>query len=67
MFFYLHILSRSISDHHLRCWVGEERREAGVGFAIKTELVGKLSGLQKGIHGRLMTLRLRAKGEVMAM
>ena len=31
-------------------WSGhnsEERREAGVGFVIKTELVGKLSGLPK--------------------
>ena len=40
-------------------WSGrksEERREAGVGFAIKTELVGKLSGLPKGINDRLMTL-----------
>ena len=41
-------------------WSGrksEERREAGVGFAIKTELVGKLSGLPKGINDRLMTLK----------
>ena len=33
-------------------WSGrksEERREAGVGFAIKTELVGKLSGLPKAL------------------
>ena len=36
----------------------EERREAGVGFTIETELVGKLSGLPKGINDRLMTLRL---------
>ena len=36
----------------------EERHEAGVGFAIKMELVGKLSGLPKGINDRLMTLRL---------
>ena len=37
-------------------WSGgksEEMREAGVGFAIKTELVGKLSGLSKGINDRL--------------
>ena len=42
-------------------WSGrkrEERCEAGVGFAIKTELVGKLSGLPKCINDRLMTLRL---------
>ena len=46
-------------------WSGrksEERREAGVGFAIKTELVGKLSGLPKGINDRLMTLRLPLSG-----
>ena len=42
-------------------WSGhkkEERREAGVGFAIKSHLVSKLSGLPKGINDRLMTLRL---------
>ena len=41
-------------------WSGhkkEERREARVGFAIKSHLVNKLSGLQKGINDRLMTLR----------
>ena len=46
-------------------WSGrksEERREAGFGFAIKTELVGKLSGLPKGINDRLMTLRLPLSG-----
>ena len=36
----------------------EERREAGVGFAIKSHLISKLSGLSKGINDRLMTLRL---------
>ena len=42
-------------------WSGrkrEERCEAGVGFAIKSHLVSKLSGLPKGINGRLMTLTL---------
>ena len=34
------------------------KREAGVGFAIKTKLVGKLSGLPKDINDHLMTLRL---------
>ena len=46
-------------------WSGrksEERREAGVGFAIKTELVGKLSGLPKCINDRLMTFRLSLSG-----
>ena len=45
-------------------WTGrksEERREAGVGFAIKTDLVGKLSGHPKGID-RLMTLRVPLSG-----
>ena len=47
-------------------WSGrkkEERREAGVGFAIKSHLVGKLSGLPKGIYDRLMTLRLPLSGK----
>ena len=39
-----------------------KRRETGVGFAIKTELVGKLSGLPKCINDRLMTLRLPLSG-----
>ena len=42
--------------------VSEERCEAGVGFAIKTELVGKLSGLPKGLNDRRMTLRLPLAG-----
>ena len=40
-------------------WSGrkkEERREAGVGFAIKSHLVSKLSGHPKDINDRLMTL-----------
>ena len=40
----------------------EERREAGIGFAIKSDYVGKLSGLPKGINDRLMTLRLPLSG-----
>ena len=42
-------------------WSGrkkEERREAGVGFAIKSHLVSKLSGLPKAINDHLMMLRL---------
>ena len=42
-------------------WKGlksEERRETGVGFAIKSDLVRKLTGLPNGINDRLMTLRL---------
>ena len=49
-------------------WSGrkkEERREAGVGvgFAIKSRLVSKLSGLPKGINDRLVTLRLPLSGK----
>ena len=40
----------------------KERRDAGVGFAIKTELIGKLSGLPKGINDCLMALRLPLSG-----
>ena len=42
-------------------WSGrepEERREAGVGFAVRSMLVSKLAGPPKGINDRLMTLRL---------
>ena len=42
-------------------WSGrsaEDRREAGVGFAIKSHLVKKLSSLPKGAGDRLMTLQL---------
>ena len=41
----------------------EERREAGVGFAIKSHLVSNLSGVPKGINDRLMTLRLPLSGK----
>ena len=39
-------------------WSGRasnERREAGVGFAVKNELVSKLSSLPQGVNDRLMT------------
>ena len=42
-------------------WIGrkqDERREAGVGFAIKSNLVNKLASPPKGINDRLMTVRL---------
>ena len=41
----------------------EDRREAGVGFASKSHLVSKLSGLPKGINDRLITLRLPLSGK----
>ena len=40
----------------------KEKREAGVCFVIKTELVGKLSELPKCITDRIMTLRLPLSG-----
>ena len=47
-------------------WSGkaaDERREAGVGFAIRTPLVRHLESLPKGINDRLMMLRLPLKGK----
>ena len=47
-------------------WSGrsrEERREAGVGFAIKSNLISKLTSLPKGTNDRLMTLRLPLRGK----
>ena len=42
-------------------WSGrgsDERRDAGVGFAIRSHLVQKLARLPKGVNDRLMTLQL---------
>ena len=42
-------------------WIGrkqDEHREAGVGFAIKSNLVNKLVSPPRGINDRLMTVRL---------
>nr|VZI13313.1 unnamed protein product [Spirometra erinaceieuropaei] len=42
-------------------WSGRprtERRDAGVAFAIRTDIVGRLSCLPQGISDRLMSLRL---------
>ena len=47
-------------------WSGRteaERRDAGVGFAIKSNLVNKLAALPKGVNDRLMTLRLLLRGK----
>ena len=41
---------------YLRGRKSEEMREAGVGFAIKSDHVGKLSRLPKGTNDRLTTL-----------
>nr|VZH96762.1 unnamed protein product [Spirometra erinaceieuropaei] len=37
---------------------GAERRDAGVAFAIRTDIVGRLPCLPQGINDRLMSLRL---------
>ena len=47
-------------------WSGratEERREAGVGFAVQTCLVSRLTSLPKGHSDRLMSLRLPLRGK----
>ena len=59
-------LLKEVGAGYTFSWSGrkkEERREAGVGFAIKLHLVSKLSGLPKGINDRLMTLRLPLSGK----
>ena len=50
-------------------WSGRgenERREAGVGFAIKSHLVSKLASLPTAINDRLMTLKLPLVGKKQA-
>ena len=44
--------------------VSEERREAVVGFAVKTALVGKLAGPPKVVNDRLMTMKLPHSYEI---
>lgn len=47
-------------------WSGrgqEERRDAGVGFAVKNHLVNQLASQPKGINDRLMTLQLHLFGK----
>lgn len=47
-------------------WSGKapnERREAGVGFAIRTSLVKNLESLPRGICDRLMVMRLPLQGK----
>ena len=47
-------------------WSGktqDERRDAGVGFAIRTALVKNLESLPKGISDRLMSMRLPLQGK----
>ena len=50
-------------------WSGRSskvRRESGVGFAVKTHLVKKLSSLPQGVNDRLMTLQLQLRGDKQA-
>ena len=59
-------LLKEVGAGYTLFWSGckkEEWREARVGFAIKSHLVSKLSGLPKGINDRLMTLRLPLSGK----
>ncbi|VDM05842.1 unnamed protein product [Schistocephalus solidus] len=47
-------------------WSGRpkaERRDAGVVFAIRTDILGRLPCLPQGINGRLMSLRLPLQGD----
>ena len=47
------------------CWIGRpahQLRTAGVGYAISNSVPPKLENLQKGINERLMTLRIKRKG-----
>ena len=52
---------REVGSGYTFFWSGrstEERRESGVGFAIKNYLVSKLSSLPKGTNDRLISLRI---------
>ena len=46
-------------------WIGkpaDQAGTAGVGFAIRSSVLTKLESLPKGINERLMTLRIKLKG-----
>ncbi|VDL99852.1 unnamed protein product [Schistocephalus solidus] len=47
-------------------WPKAERREACVTFAIRNDIVGRLSCLPQGINDRLMSLRLPLRGDQFA-
>ncbi|VDL98753.1 unnamed protein product [Schistocephalus solidus] len=50
-------------------WSGRpkaERRDAGVAFAIRNDIVGRLPCLPQGINDRLMSLRLPLRGDQFA-
>ncbi|VDL95758.1 unnamed protein product [Schistocephalus solidus] len=44
----------------------QERRDAGVAFAIRNDIVGRLPCLPQGINGRLMSLCLPLRGDIFA-
>ena len=57
---------REVKAGYTFFWSGrssDERREAGVGFAIQTNLAGMLTTLPKGMNDRIMSLRLPLKGK----
>ena len=55
-----------LAIHYFGCRTEGERCEAGVGFAIKSNLVNKLAALPKGVNDRLMSLRLPLPGQQFA-
>ena len=59
-------LLKEVGASYTFFWSGrkkEERCEARVGFAIKSQLVSELSGLPNGIKDRMMTLKLPLSGK----
>ncbi|XP_052821820.1 uncharacterized protein LOC128247069 [Octopus bimaculoides] len=56
-----------VGDGYTFFWNGrqkEERREAGVGFAVRSDILKKLEELPVPINERIMTLRLHLKGKL---
>ena len=56
---------KEVGAGYIFFWSGRksgDRCEAGVGFAIKSDLVGKLTGLPNGINDSLMTLSIPLSG-----
>nr|VZI25651.1 unnamed protein product [Spirometra erinaceieuropaei] len=59
------VQSTGTEDGYTIFWSGRpkaERRDAGVAFAIRTDIVGRLPSLPQGISDRLMSLRLPLRG-----
>src|ERR1051325_10935624 len=44
----------------------EDRREAGVGFAMKLSILSSLESLPRGVNDRLMVMRLPLQGKMYA-